>query len=655
MLTVQEKVRRLSAVMPKAQLKRLWTAYLLEDDPREKRELETIIDTLFLKKTGVGYEQEIILPPPDQQVCSGDVEIGTVNYCNKKLAGFGIRKDELLRHVGIFGQTGSGKTVACMNLLRQFVNQKIPFLIFDWKRNYRDILTHPDFKNKEILIFTVGRDASQFTFNPKLPPPGVEGRVWKKKLIEIMEKAYLLGPGASDVLMSEMDTPTFQEMKARLEKQRRKGREMLWHMSSKRTLNSICFPGMNEVVNSENRIAIEELLKKNVILELDGLSDTDKTFIIGSLLLWIYHFRMSQPEREILKHVCVIEEAHHLLLKTGKEEDITDVIMREIRELGEAMIVLDQHPHKISVSALGNCFTKIGFSTSLAQDISALSNSMLVGNEQKDFFGMLKVGQAIIKSGRTPFPFLVDCPFIGVEKGRINDTYIREHMAKFTFLSSSNEGFPPPKQDFQTLSSPETLPPPQAILLEDIAIDPMIGVDRRYKKLGLNPRDGNQLQQLLSDKGLVRSVRVDRNKLFELTEKGLDALDLNGLKRPKGLARGGATHNYYLQKIKEELQRLGATTVLEKNDIDLVAHTQAGIVAVQVETGKSNIKKNIQTLNEFMATHRFMVATNELALRTIQENLASNSSDIRALPAKDFIASLQLMLIRDGSEQPDND
>jgi len=643
--------------MPKNELKRLWTAYLLENDPREKREIETIIDSLFLKKTGVGYEQEIILPPPDNETCRGDIELGTVNYCGKKLHGFGIRKNELLRHVGIFGQTGSGKTVACMNLLRQFAQQHIPFLIFDWKRNYRDILTHPDFQDKEILIFTVGRDTSQFTFNPKLQPPGVEGHVWKKKLIEIMEKAYLLGPGASDVLMSEMDAPTFQEMKARIDKQRRKGREMLWHMSSKRTLNSICFPGMNEVVNSEAHMPIEELLKKNVILELDGLSDTDKTFIIGSLLLWIYHFRMSQPEREILKHVCVIEEAHHLLLRTGKEEDITDVIMREIRELGEAMIVLDQHPHKISVSALGNCFTKMGFSTSLAQDISALSNSMLIGNENKNFFGMLTVGQAIVKSGRTPFPFLIDCPYVGVAKGSVTDEFIREHISKFTFISHPNEGFSPPKQDFQTFSNPETLTPPEAIVLEDIALDPLIGVDRRYKKLGLNPRDGNEIQQSLLDKGLIRSVRVDRNKLFELTDQGLDVLDMNGLKRPKGSARGGAVHNYYLEKIKQELQRLGGTTVLEKDDIDLVAHTNAGIIAVQVETGKSNIKKNIRTLNEFLATHRFMVATNDSALKIIQDNLPDHNAlgDIRAYHAKEFIPSLHLILTPNGSEKPDHD
>ena len=123
-------------------------------------------------------------------------------------------------------------------------------------------------------------------------------------------------------------------------------------------------------MNCPQGYPIPELLNKRVILELDGLSDSDQAFIIGSLLLWIYHYRMRQPEREILKHFIVIEEAHHLFLETRKEEDIADIIMREIRELGEAIIVIDQHPSKMSVSALGNLSTKFALTLSLNQDVA---------------------------------------------------------------------------------------------------------------------------------------------------------------------------------------------------------------------------------------------------------------------------------------------
>jgi len=42
--------------------------------------------------------------------------------------------------------------------------------VFDWKRNYRDLLSVPDCK--DLLIFTVGRDVCGFRFNPLIPPPG---------------------------------------------------------------------------------------------------------------------------------------------------------------------------------------------------------------------------------------------------------------------------------------------------------------------------------------------------------------------------------------------------------------------------------------------------------------------------------------------------
>ena len=65
----------------------------------------------------------------------------------------------------------------------------------------------------------------------------------------------------------------------------------------------------------QRAIPFPDLLGKKVILELDGLSGSDQAFVIGSLLLWIYHYRMRQPEREVLKHFIIIEEAHHLFLK----------------------------------------------------------------------------------------------------------------------------------------------------------------------------------------------------------------------------------------------------------------------------------------------------------------------------------------------------
>ena len=50
---------------------------------------------------------------------------------------------------------------------RQLLEHGKPVLVFDWKRNYRDLLTLPGFQDVE--IYTVGRDVAPFYYNPLIP------------------------------------------------------------------------------------------------------------------------------------------------------------------------------------------------------------------------------------------------------------------------------------------------------------------------------------------------------------------------------------------------------------------------------------------------------------------------------------------------------
>jgi len=98
--------------------------------------------------------------------------------------------------------------------------------------------------------------------------------------------------------------------------------------------------------------------------------------------LWIHHYRLPEKDREKLKHVLVIEEAHHILLRKKQEmigtEAITDIILREIRELGESIVLIDQHPPLISMPALGNTYTTICFGLKHKTDMNTISDSLLL-------------------------------------------------------------------------------------------------------------------------------------------------------------------------------------------------------------------------------------------------------------------------------------
>ena len=141
----------------------------------------------------------------------------------------------------------------------------------------------------------------------------------------------------------------------------------------------------------------------------------------------------------------------------------------------------------------------------------------------------------------------------------------------------------------------------------------------------------------LMNKGLIAGVTVERNRLFDITMHGRDVMREHGLKLENSRVRGGVEHNYWLKKIQSALA--GQTRVyLEKDDIDLVAEWDDVKIAVQVETGKSDIKKNIETLKDYKAGRKFMIATNPGALTRIQSLITG--SFVQSYLAKDFIEKI---------------
>ena len=230
-----------------------------------------------------------------------------------------------------------------------------------------------EFAGQEILIFTVGRnEVAPFYFNPKVKPPGVEEHVWTKQLAQIIEKVYLLGPGANDVFMESSHLDTFADMKEAVLNQKKKARELLWWASVKRTLNAINYPGFGRNGQSSRGPFHSQTIEQESdpgtgrpFRQRPGFCDR----IIAAMDLSLP--ACAQPEREVLKHFMIIEEAHHLFLNNRLQEDLPDQIMREIRELGESIVIIDQHPSKMSTSALGNLATKFCLSLSLNQDVKS--------------------------------------------------------------------------------------------------------------------------------------------------------------------------------------------------------------------------------------------------------------------------------------------
>jgi hypothetical protein len=637
---VDEKLKLLKPILPPTQWGYLRVQYLFEKDPRKRKEIENMMDILIAKHVPGLKTENILLPPPERNLLEGEYPIGEAMFGGKPFGLFGVKQPEWLLHTGIFGKTGSGKTTLSIRILRELCKHNHPFLIFDYKRNYRDLLKHPEFKDQEILVFTVGRnDVVPFYFNPKQGPAGVEEYVWIKQLSEIIEKVYLLGPGAIDIFMESADKATFKEMQNRVLKQKKRGREMLWAASCRRTLTSINYPGLGEMVNCDRGYPIPELLNKKVILELDGLSGSDQAFVIGSLLLWIYHYRMRQPEREVLKHFMIIEEAHHLFLRTRQEEDIADVIMREIRELGEAIIIIDQHPSKMSVSALGNLSTKCALTLSLNQDVKAIANAMLLDTKEQKYLSMLTLGQCVCRSDRFAKPVLLSIADFPLKKGLVTDEDLKTHMNGYLQNSRPQIASVAKPSNVCGIQNRETLSPLGRIMLEHIAQKPILGLVKRFKELGLKVSHGYKVIEELMCLELIRPLTIDGNRLYDLSMAGKKALSKKAVLQ----GRGGLEHRYYVEKIKEHYVKAEGFTFFEKDNIDLVVETVENKMAIQMETGKSDIHANLMRLGRYQADLKYMVTTNretEIRVKELLKDLiVPDRETIRVIYAKDFLAN----------------
>lgn len=444
-MEIEDTFNKLKPIVGKEKLESLWMEYLLY--PEQRREIEGIVKALTAKYLDESYEKKkVFLVPPSSEITRGEYPLGTVHYGDKNYGDFGIREEEWIQHIGIFGRTGSGKTNVAFLITKNLLEKQKPFLIFDWKRNYRDLLSLDN--KSDLLVFTVGRDTAPFYFNPLIPPEGTLPTVWLKKLIEIMCHAYYLGEGVAFLLQKAIDSvfrergiyaglldyPSLFDIKEWLERYKARGREAQWMDSALRLVGTLCYGEMGRILSAKSAISIKEILKKNVVFELDALTNSDKTFFIESLILWIHHFRLQEETREIFKHAILIEEAHHILFrKKQSKESIMDTILREIRELGESIILIDQHPSLISIPSLGNTNCTIAMSLKHGLDINAISTAMLLQDDQKEYLSMLETGSGIVRvQNRVVKPFLVKFPHFHIQKGSVTDEEIRRKMGDIT-------------------------------------------------------------------------------------------------------------------------------------------------------------------------------------------------------------------------------
>jgi len=176
-------------------------------------------------------------------------------------------------------------------------------------------------------------------------------------------------------------------------------------------------------------------------------------------------------------------------------------------------------------------------------------------------------------------------------------------------------------------------------LLLDVLHHPYCGMVERYKRLKTSRRKGNNLKDTALREGLAEQVRVPTRSgivvLLDLTAKGRALLaDETGIQEipPR---RGGLVHEYWKHRIADELRAKGLKVEVEAplktgGTVDILVHTKDGPRAIEIETGKSDAKANVEKC-KWAGIPVTLVATEREVEKRLSMELPSKASIVTVL------------------------
>ena len=351
-----------------------------------------------------------------------------------------LDKSNLDKHTFITGVTGSGKTTTCHKILN---SSDTPFMVIEPAKTEYRILSK---LKKDMLIFTLGNDnIAPFRLNPFefFPHENITARVdmikasiesafdMEAAIPQIIESAIYkcyesygwnistnknnkykdpfadgvyAFPTLKDLLDMSEKVVKSQGFDERLQKD--------YVGSIKARLQGLMVGAKGLMLNTHRSLDFKELVKRDVILELEEIKNpSEKSLIMGFILTNLNeairaNYEEYRAEGKRFRHITLIEEAHRLLSKYSAGDnpnkklgvEVFSDMLAEVRKYGEALIIVDQIPNKLTPEVLKNTNTKIVHKLFAKDDKEAIGNTMALDDEQKEFLSNLEVGRAIVSS-----------------------------------------------------------------------------------------------------------------------------------------------------------------------------------------------------------------------------------------------------------------
>lgn len=344
--------------------------------------------------------------------------------------------DTFASHTFICGASGSGKSNTTYNLIQEFIDHKIPFLVIEPAKGEYKI----EFAGlKGINVFTADRsEFRQLKLNPFEFSAGIHIREHLDNIVQVVSACWplygampgLLKKGFEKVYIEhgwDLDYserivnrgskfPTFQDLITVLEKiideqNFSKETKSDYKGALVNRVSSLCNGFEGEIFGRSIGIADKVLFNENTIIDLSSIgSDETRSLIMGMLIIKLKSFRkvMSTSPNSKLIHVTILEEAHNILKRCSQDVGTESGNVQgaavsslcrciaEMRSAGEGFMIIDQSPGAVDETAIKNTAIKIVMRLPSKTDCEEIGAALSLEENQIRELSRLDTGVAAI-------------------------------------------------------------------------------------------------------------------------------------------------------------------------------------------------------------------------------------------------------------------
>jgi hypothetical protein len=387
------------------------------------------------------------------------VVAGQVLDSNRVPAGaFTLPLESLNRHVFVCGATGAGKSQTVRNLLEQASRAGVPWLVVEpAKAEYR--LMAARLGDHQVIRIRPGDLADPPAgINPLEPACGPDGTRFPLQTHADLLRALFLAafqadepfpqvlaaaltrcyeqagwdlvtgqPAAEGVQPGYPGLEDLQTAAMAVVNEIGYGREVRDNVRGFVTvrIGSLRLGTTGRFLDGGHPIDFGTLLNRNVVLEIEDTGDDhDKAFLMGAVLIRLTEYlrlraRTQPPGPVRLRHLTVVEEAHHLLRQPPQGASIGAAahavemfadLLAEIRAYGEGLIIAEQIPAKLIPDAIKNTAVKIVHRLPALDDRQAVGATMNLTEPQSQYLVTLRPGEAAVHTDGMDYPLLARMP-----------------------------------------------------------------------------------------------------------------------------------------------------------------------------------------------------------------------------------------------------